>query len=164
MLRIILILAALLLIALPVVALAQDVTPEPTPAPVDPFPTVPPVEEAGSDLIAWLLKYTGGAEAVTALVVLMTFLKRLNLPVIKDIPANTLLAALSIIFTAGVWISRQYGVAGEFSNVVNFGGGIIELILTYVGATGANYLAASAVYLGGKATGFPLLQYQRPSK
>ncbi len=163
-----LLLAALLLA--PVHALAQDATDEPTPAPevtpepppvtVDPFPTIPPVETSADSLLTWLLSETNGARSLAIVVGIVTLLKRWK--ALNHVPANWLLSFTAVGYVVCVWIARNYGVANEFAQGSNFVAGLIDLVLNIGTGAGVVAIGSGLSYEAAKIIKLPGVKYQRP--
>ena len=144
----------------PLAVAAQDITPEPTPAPsVDPFPTVPPVEETTESFLSWLLSATNGVQSLAIVIAIVTAAKHIK--ALNGIPAGALTLLVSIIYSILVWVARGYGFADELAQGSNFLTGLLDLLLNL--GTGATVVTVGSGlgYEAAKFVKMPIVKYQR---
>ena len=149
-------LIALLCLALPFAVLAQDVTPEPTPAPsVDPFPEVPPVEDLG----AWVL-----TPIVTVLIALAASpIGSVVIGVLKQVPLFSSLSGRSLQLLVGgvlmtlVLLARNFGYEMQLDATLEFLRKAIEII----GTLFVSFRGMEAVYNQAVKNEWPVVGYKR---
>lgn len=150
-----LILAALLCLALPIVALAQDVTPEPTPAPVTPFPEVPPVEDIGQ----WML-----TPIVTVLIALaVSPIGTAIIGVLKQTPLFSSLSGQNLQLLVGgvlmtlVLVARNFGYEVQLDATLDF----LQKAIEIVGTLFVSIRGMQAVYNQAVKREIPVVGYKR---
>lgn len=155
MLRILLILLALLCLALPIVALAQDVTPEPTPAPVTPFPEVPPVEDLGtvviSPLVTVILSLAGSAFGVAIIGILK------QVPLFSSLSGDTLKYLVGGIILAVVLLARNFGFEAQLDASLKFATQLITIVTSLL----TSFKGMQAVYNQAVKREIPVVGYKR---
>lgn len=169
--RLLLPLLLVALLALPMLATAQDSTEEATPPavptetpgevippgePEDLFPDTPDVNEAGESLLLLIQELVLYASSLPVTVALVSLLKRIK--ALDPIPATYLNLVIAGFITALIWASRSFGFEPELFKALGFIGSALALVLNVLTTTGGSALT----YKLSKYVQMPILGYQRP--
>lgn len=152
MFRVFLILAALLLIALP--AFAQDATPEPTPAPVL-FPEVPPVDDLGTAVFSPLVTVILALAGSTFGVAIVGILKQV--PLFSSLSGDTLKYLVGGIILAVVLLARNFGFETQLDASLKFATQLITIVASLL----TSFKGMQAVYNQAVKREIPVVGYKR---
>ncbi len=145
-LTLILLVAALL--ALPLVALAQDNEPVPAP-PIT-------LEEAAELLLRAIEQIVyAGLFSAPATVLLVSIVKRWA--VLKEVPASGIQLFIGGILTALLWIAQRFGFELQFNSLLNLFTSAAPALIALLGTLGLS----SAYYQSLRAVDAPLVGYAR---
>lgn len=134
---------------------AQDVTPEPTPAPVTPFPEVPPVEDLGtvvlSPLVTVILSLAGSAFGVAIIGILK------QVPLFSSLSGDTLKYLVGGIILAVVLLARNFGYETQLDASLKFATQLITIVASLL----TSFKGMQAVYNQAVKREIPIVGYKR---